>query len=432
MALPLEGVRILDMTIVWAGPYGTLLLGDMGAELVRVESLQHPDVNTRGQLRIPASALEGPIGNGYPNRDPGPRPWERTATFNYAGRNKRSVTMDLTRPRGREMFLRLVAKCDALIENNAAGTLEKLGLTYETLRQANPSLVMVSLPGYGLTGPYKYFKGYGANVEAITGHTLLRGYPDMDPTATYAVYHADAAAGAAGAFALVAALHHRRHTGEGQLVDLSQGEIVVNQLPQAFMDYAMNGRVQETLGNRDPSIAPQGVYRCAGADDWIAVSVEDDRQWTALCGAIGRPELATDARFADVVSRKHNEDAADAVIQEWAASRDHIEAMHTLQAAGVTAAAVLTPLELLRDPHLRQRGFFQNVDAPHLGGAFDFPGPSFALDGERPRIRRPAPTLGQDNEYVYKEIIGVSDEEYADLVRDKHIGSMYTVFAQPE
>src|SRR3989304_1196460 len=176
--LPLEGVRILDFTIVWAGPSGTVFLGDLGAELIRVESLQHPDVNTRGQVRIPKAALEGSAGGQYPPGDPGPRARER--------------------PSGIEIFLRLVQKSDVVFSNYAAGTLEKLKLTYPVLREANPKIIMVYFPGFGLSGPYKYFKGFGSNMEALAGLTALRGYTDMDVTANGAVFQADAAAGGPG------------------------------------------------------------------------------------------------------------------------------------------------------------------------------------------------------------------------------------------
>ncbi|MBI4496411.1 MAG: CoA transferase [Chloroflexi bacterium] len=428
--LPLEGIRIIDLTIVWAGPYASLLLGDMGAELIRVESLQHPDINTRGQVRVPPAAL-ATAGSQFPDRTPGPRPFERTATFNYTGRHKLSVTMDITRPKGREMFLRLVRQSDALLENNAAGTLEKLGVTWEMMLEANPRFIIITMPGYGNSGPYTFYKGYGANVEAVVGHTWLRGYADMDPTTTTPVYHADAAAGATAAFALLAALNYRTRTGKGQVVDISQAENTINQLPQPWMDYAMNRRVQGTLGNRHPGRAPQGVYPCAGEDSWVAISVGSDAEWAALCGAMGRPDLAGEARFADVVGRIRHHDAIDPHIAAWTEEHTHYEVMHTLQAVGVPAGPVLQQPEVFQDPHLRARGFFETVSVPHLG-THDYPGPSFKLSKTAAHIRRPAPRLGEHNAYVYREILGVTEDEYAELVRERHIGDTYDVLLSPE
>lgn len=424
LPLPLEGIRIIDFSIVWAGPYATLLLGDMGAELIRVDSLQHPDVNSRGPIRLPATASQGAMGTRYPNRTPGDKPWERTNTWNYAHRHKKSVTIDLSRPSGLEIMARLIKVSDAILDNNAAGTLQKLGLTYELARAANPQIVMIQCPGYGMGGPYQYFKGYGANLEALCGHTLLRGYPDMDPSTTYPVYHADPAAGASIAFAIISALHYRNQTGEGQYIDMAQIENVIHHLGPAVMDYAMNQRVQGTLGNRDPSCV-QGVYRCQGEDAWVAISIGDDEEWEALCRAMGRPELAQDPRFADAVSRYRNHDAFDAIVSEWTADKDHYDIFFLLQDEGVTAAPVLHPREAFTDPHLKERGFFEIVVNP-ASGVWPHAGPAFDMSKTPIRIRQRAPLLGEHNEYVYKELMGYSQEEYDRLVEEKHIGNLYT------
>jgi crotonobetainyl-CoA:carnitine CoA-transferase CaiB-like acyl-CoA transferase len=302
--------------------------------------------------------------------------------------------------------------------------MEKLGLTYPVLKEANPKIIMISFPGYGIDGPYSHYKGYGANVEAVVGHTWLRGYPDSDPTETYAVYHADPAAGASAAFALLAALYHREQTGEGQFINMAQSENVINHFSQAVMDFSMNGRVQNSLGNRDPSRAPQGAYPCQGEDAWIAISVEDDEEFAALCKVMGKPELASDERFADVASRHQNHDELDEIISAWTKDREHFELFHQLQREGVTAGPILTAAEVLEDPHLNDRGYFETITHP-VAGTHPHPGPVFDFSATPLHIRGPAPCLGEHNEYVYKDIIGVSDEEYTQLVEEKHIGDSY-------
>lgn len=422
--LPLEGVRILDFTIVWAGPSGTVFLGDLGAELIRVESLQHPDVNTRGQIRIPKAALEAGQGLQFPNRDPGPRPWERSASFQYTGRNKVSMTVDLERPSGIEIFLRLVQKSDVFFSNYAAGTLEKLKLTYPVLREANPRLIMVYFPGFGLSGPYKYFKGFGSNMEALAGLTAPRGYADMDVTANGGTFHADAAAGAMAAFLTLMALHYRSRTGRGQFIEMSQSETTLHHLSQAWFEYAMNQRTLGPMGNRDLHAAPQGVYRCQGDDNWVAITIENDAMWERFCETMGRPALAHDPRYSDVVSRYRNQEELDPIIAAWTADQGHYQVMEALQGKGITAGAVISHREIFDDPHLQARGFFKEIELPDVGH-FPHPGPFYKMSKTPFKEPRRAPTLGEHNEYVYKTILGCSDAEYEALVRDQHIGDTY-------
>ena len=426
--LPLQGIRIIDMTVVWAGPFATVLLGDMGAELIRVDSLQHQDVNTRGQPVVPPQALIGGGGQ-YPNRDPGPHPWNRAASFNHTGRHKKSFTVDLLRPKGREIFFRLVRQSDIFIENQAADVIEKLGITYDVLREVNPALIMILLPAFGRTGPYKHFKAYGANMEAVVGHTWLRTYPHSDPTSTTPVYLADAAAGASAAFAVLAALHYRIRTGRGQFIDMSQAENVTHYLSQAVMDYSMNGRVQGSLGNRDPSRSPQGVYRCAGDDSWIAISCGTDQEFGMLCQAMGQASLAEDPRFTDCASRYRHQDDLDPLIGAWTVDKDHYAVFHLLQKAGIPAGPVLATAEVFSDPHLLARGFWEVVTHPEAGAHVN-PGPIIEMTKTPLHIRAPAPLLGQHNEYVYKELLGYSDMEYQDLVQEDFIGDTYLVTRQ--
>ena len=418
--LPLEGLRVIDLTVVWAGPFATALLADLGAEVIRVESLQRWDTNNRMLTPTVADVLKH-----TPDANPEAPQWEVSANHGSDNRSKKSVTMDLTRPEGREVFYRLVEKCDIFVENNGPDVVQHLGVDYETVSKYNPKLIMVSMAGFGASGPYHTFRAYGANMEAVVGHALLRGYPDMDPTSNSNVFFADACGGATGAFALLAALHFRNRTGKGQFIDMSQAENVSHTFSQAFMDYSMNGRVQGTRGNRDFSRAPQGVYRCLGEDRWLTISAGTDAEFHGLCHVMGRPDLAVDERFADSIGRYKNHDPLDAEISAWSATQDHYDAFHALQAAGVPCSPVLDVSEVASDPQLWLRGMFQKLTHPFIG-THNYLKPSISNMSETPlQYWRHAATLGEHNEYVYKDLLGYSPEEYQWFVDHGHAGTSF-------
>jgi benzylsuccinate CoA-transferase BbsF subunit len=414
--LPLEGIRVIDMTVVWAGPFGGALLGDLGAEVIKIDSTHRLDPNSRGQNFTIEQLRE----NGHDDVSPDARPYNLSANFNSVGRNKKSVTMDLLRPEGREVFYRLAANSDVFIENNAPDVVHRLGIDYETLKQHNPKLIMASLPAFGTVGPYSHFRAYGANMEAVVGHTLLRLYPDTDATNATGVFLADAAGGATGAFAVMAALYHRRKTGRGQFIDLSQAENVMHTLSQAVMDYSMNGRVQTSYGNRNPNRAPQGVYRCAGDDAWLALSVGTNGEFRSLCDVLGQPSLADDPRFTNLAARQKHHDEIDAIIEAWTVDKDHYEVFHTLQASGVPASPVLNTAEVFADPHLRARDDWQQVTHPEAGTYWHLRSPIHHMSKTPLYIRKHAALLGEDNEYVYKQVCGYTDEEYQRFVDNGH------------
>lgn len=422
--LPLEGVRILSQGIVWAGPYATMYLADLGAEVIEIESTRHLNPTRATMRHVPDMLLAGPFGSLYPNREAGERHWDRNGTWLYAKRNHLSMTVDMLDPRGRELFLRLIGASDVFLENNAAGVVEKQGIDYEDLRLANPELIMLRFPGYGTWGPYKDFKGYGANVEGLAGHTALRAYEDGDPTGIANAYFADPFAGVHVASAVIMALHYKRRTGRGQFIEMSQHESMLNTLGRAFMDYSMNGRAQQSRGNSDTSKAPHECYPCRGDDEWIAISVGSDAEMAALAGVMGAPELAADPRFADVVSRHRNRRELDAVVSAWTAGEDRTDLMRRLQAAGVTAAAVIRQREMFDDPHLAARGYFRSVPHPEAG-THPLAGPAYRMSRTPIGIRTPAPTLGEHNEYVYREILGLSEEEYRELLAAGITGDTY-------
>ena len=415
--LPLEGIRVIDMTVVWAGPFAGALLGDLGAEVIKIDSTRRLDMNSRGQNVTPDQIRAN---GGSPS--PEAKSYNLSANFNSVGRNKLSVTMDLTRSEGREVFYRLAANADVFVENNAPDVVRRFGIDYETLRQHNPGLIMVSLPAFGSSGPYSHFRAYGANMEAVVGHTLLRLYPDTDATNATSVFHADACGGATAAFAVMAALYQRRKTGRGQFIDLSQAENVMHTLSQAVMDYSMNGRVQSSHGNRNPNRAPQGVYRCAGEDAWLALSVGTDGEFRGLCQVIGRPELAGEPRLAGLEARQTHHDELDAAIEAWTQDQDHYAAFHALQANGVPASPVLTTAEVFSDPHLRARDDWQQVTHPEAGTYWHLRSPIHHMSKTPLAIRKHAALLGEDNEYVYKQVCGYTDEEYRWFVENGHAG----------
>ena len=430
--LPLEGVRVLAQAIVWAGPFGSMILADLGAEVIEIESVQHLSPTRAFYRHISPRQREGTTGAGLVNRDTSEGFWNRYTFFNYAKRAHKSITLDLHSERGHELFLELVRHSDAFVENNAEGVAGHLGIDWPTLSEVNPQLIMIRFPGFGLSGPYRDFKGFGAAMEAIAGHTLIRGYRDSDPSQTPPTYHADPNAGAHMAFALQAALYQRERSGEGRLVEMSQSEVVMHHVSHAWMDHQMNGRLQPHWGNQHPSMAPYGVFPAAeepGVEHdlppHVALAVPDDRAWAALCEAMGEPELASDERYADVIARYRNQEELEPRIAAWTRQRTGWELMLLLQAAGVPATMVNRQTLMHGDPHLQARGFFEPIAHPEAGTHL-YPGP-LARFSEQPLspVRGPAPTLGQHNHELLCDLIGVSEAEYQRLEADGIIGTVY-------
>ena len=420
--LPLQGVRVAALTVVWAGPYATALLSDLGAEIIRIESPNYSPYLTRGPTPRPTQEyLDAMTGwsCAMPDRLVGERPWNRWPLFNAHARNKLGMTVDLTVPSGQEIADRLLKASDIFIQNNVPETLEKLQLTYDRVSTVNPAIVMISMPAFGTTGPYKNYRALGVNNEGVAGHNSLRGYADMDASAQSPIFSADAAAGASAAFAAMAALHQRRRTGQGQYIEVSQSENFLPYLGEYFMDYFMNGRLNETLGNRHP-YALQGCYPCAGDDKWVNISIFDDTQWQAFCEVLGHPGWTTESRFATHQDRRTHHDALDSHIAEWTQQRTPQVVMKLLQEAGVPAGPVLDQADAYADEHLQARGFFQSAYQEDCG-TYDYPSAPFRMSVTDPKIRSGPVRLGADNEYVYKTVMGYTDEEYESLTAEGHI-----------
>ncbi|MBI1886076.1 MAG: CoA transferase [Chloroflexi bacterium] len=403
---PLDGVRVLDLTQVYAGPTCTRILCDLGAEVIKVEGVARAD-STRGAV-LPDNNAEGDF-------------WNRAAYFVFRNAGKKAVTLDLNNAEGVELFKRLVAHADVVVESFTPRVLRQHGLHYEALRELKPDLVMISLSGYGQTGPWADYSAYGTGLEPASGVSSFTGYRDGEPLRS-GISFTDPLTGIVAAAAVLCALHYRRRSGKGQYIDLSEHEAAIPVAGYALMDYLLNGRLPQRIGNRSPWYVPQGCYRCRGDDTWLAITVRNDAEWQALCDAVGHPEWADDERFADVLSRWRHHDEIDALIESWTREHDHIEAMRLLQAAGVIAAAVLNPKQVLLDPHLRERGYFDVVEVPGAG-----PRPVPRQLGARfasfePSARGPAPKLGEHNREVLQGLLGLSDEELARLQEQGVIG----------
>ncbi len=422
--LPLAGLRAIDITLVLAGPYGTMFLADMGAEVIKVESLNVFPTSGRGQSARPNREVEAKAPTStYPNRDPGERAWNRSSSFNCHARNKLSMTADLSTPEGKDVFRRLVEVSDLFVENNVAGSMERLGIGYDVVSQWNPRLIMISTSGMGHTGPWSNYRGMGPQFETLIGHASVIGYPDMGAEGAPSTYAADAATGVTIAFAAAMALVQREKTGKGAYIDLSQGEQFIPHLGEIFMDYTMNGRVAGRLGNRDPHLV-QGAYPCAGDDEWIAISIGKIEEWHTLCHIMGRAELLQDKRFATFETIKAHHDEVDAIIGGWTADQSSVGLFHILQEAGIAAGPVMHEPLAYADPHLKARNFFVEITAPEVG-THRYPSTTFKMPNSPFVVRKPPVRLGEDNDYVYRQVLKLTEEEYTRLKALGWIGMDY-------
>ena len=436
--LPLEGVRVIDLTGVWAGSFSTVILADLGAEVLKAENQYIWQPLTRaGRARPSAEEVKAYIPSiSYPGDKPGPRPWNYCALFVGMFRNKRSFTVDLRRPEGRDILGRVVARSDAIIENSAVGTMEKLGVTYEWLREQRDDIIFVRASGYGLTGEYSDARTLGMHLESVMGHQLLRGYEGADPSMTPGIFAADYVSGTQIALSVLMALWHRNNTGKGQLIELAQAENAAAMFAQPYLDYALTGNVQRAIGNRSiyaaDGVAPCGVYPCLpegdggdGDDHWIAITVTGDDEWDALRTVMGNPDWAADRELATAAGRAARQDLLDARLAEWTRGFEDEDLFHRLQASGIAAAPVLPSWRVLTEPHVEARGLYTPRELEDDIGVYAYPGPVYRLPASDGGIRRPPVAFGQDNDYVYRELLGVSEEEYDRLVAEGHIATEF-------
>ncbi len=383
--LPLSGIRVLDLTHVEAGPHATRILADYGAEVIRIENLSRLCV-FRGVCRA---------GKAY----------DRQPLWSQLNRNKRSLTLNLKSEKERTLFFELVRQADVVIENFRSGVMSRLGLGYGKLRALRPDLIMVSMSAFGASGPLATFPGYGGSIEAMSGLQNLTAIgPQGKPER---IREMDVLNGVAGVCALMTALIHRAHTGQGQHIDLSQMEVTTHALMgESLLEFAQNESQSLPTGNRHPAFAPQGCYPCRGEDKWLALTVRTEAEWRALCEVLQQPQWAQDPRFQDAPARAKNHDTLDTLIGAWTRDQDHEKAMNLLQHAAVPAGAVLNLREILLDPHVRARGWFQG-DVNNPGNLLM--GMPFRISGIHPPSPVPGPALGRDNAWVLGALLHRSE-----------------------
>lgn len=394
---PLRGVRVVDLSMGWAGPLAARHLADMGAQVIKIESCERFDW-WRGWEATPEWIDSNAA--------------EQSASFNTVNRNKLDVTLDLMSADGKDLLKRLVAIADVVVENYSAGVLPKLGLGYDALKAANPQLVMLSMPAFGTNGPWSPYRAYGSTVEHASGLPHLNGEPDWPPTMIHVAY-GDAVGGLNGAAALLTALRHRHRTGEGQYLDLSQSEGLFPLGIHGILHQSVTGRPPLRTGNRSADFAPHGIYPARGDDQWVVLQVLTESQWRALGGLIEGLD-----RFGDTADRLARRVELDRRIAAWTRTQERDEVMRLLQAVGIPAAAVYNMLEVLADPHLAARRHWQMIERAYVGLQPN-PVAPYRVGHAPYTIETPAPTLGQHNRRMLGELLGLTD---ADLERLARIG----------
>jgi len=401
---PLEGIRVVNFGWVWAGPVAGQTLSFLGAEVYKVESNTRIDL-TR-QLPPYAQGERGP---------------NRSLSNHACWAGNGSITLNLKKPEGKQLALDLIAKSDVVIENFGPGVMEQLGFGYEQLCKVKPDIVLLSMPAAGLSGPMKNVRTYGLSLTSTTGLDCLVGYTGGGPIPVENAY-SDPYNGVFAPFAVITALIHRDKTGQGQHIDYSQQEAIMQMVGPAYMDYLFNGRPGEPLGNRHPTraAAPHGVFPCAGDDRWISLAVVTEPEWQGLCQAMGNPDWAKAAEYALLPDRVRNIDTLHEKLAQWTQGFDDRELADTLQAHGVAAAPVLNIADLLSDPQYKARGTFIEVHHP-LGFDETIYGTYVKLNRSDAKDVRPGPIIGQDNEHVFKNILGLSADQYQQYVDDQII-----------
>jgi crotonobetainyl-CoA:carnitine CoA-transferase CaiB-like acyl-CoA transferase len=420
----LSGLRVLEFTIAWAGPLAGRFLADLGAEVVHLEHASSRGVGTTGVGGFRVSEeigdwkwgdLPGPVFRSgiYPDADPGERPWNRQGMFNKMQRNKLSLCMDVKTPEGHEALIELIKVSDIVLDNFSPRGIRGMGLDWESLKEINPRLIRVSLSGYGHTGPDQMRVSWGPNLESHSGMAAMTGYTDSDAPMKLGPAMPDPIGGLSATVAMLAALKQRDETGEGMFIDLSQFESFGSIGGELYLSASITGTAPERHANRSPDRAPQGLYRCLGDDEWIAISVEDDAEWAALAGVLGGAVDGGDM-YASLAGRIEHHDELDETITAWTSSRAKFDAMHELQAAGVRAGAVMSNKEIVEDEHLAARGFMVDIDAIDVG-VRSYPGfpIHFEDPAEIPMVG--SPPLGHDNAKVLSEWLGYSPERIREL-----------------
>lgn len=395
----LAGVKILDFTRYAAGPQITLLLAFMGAEVIKVESRVAVDHFRRAEAAVVFGSARA-----------------AADCFNSLNVNKRSIALNLTIAEGVELAKKLVQLSDVVVDNFRAGVMDKLGLGYPVLREIKPDIIMLSASSHGSTGPESRYIAYAVTMGALSGLSEITGYAGGPPVIMRS--SADLRPGTTAAFAILAALNYHQETGEGQFIDFSAREALSCGIGEIIMDYTMNGRVRSRNGNRDDIMAPHNCYRCKGEDKWVSIAISNDEEWAALSRAMGNPAWTKEERFSDQFSRWQYQEELDELIEAWTINYTHYEVMEMLQRAGVAAAPSFSNEELFHDPHCRERECFTPVQHPEEGELYVL-APPWRFSATPAKVTGPAPLLGEHNEYVFGELLGMPEEEISRLVAEK-------------
>ena len=399
--LPLAGVRVTDFTWVWAGPFGTMHLAHLGAEVIKVESNARVDITRR--LPIYPKDMKGGV--------------NRSGIFNEWSMGKKSLLLNVAKPQGMEIVKELIKQSDVVVDNFATGVMDNLGLNYDDLKKIKPDIIVASISGFGHSGPQKKYMGYGPAMAPVSGLSSLTGYQGGSPQEV-GISYGDPNSGIHAAAAICAALAARERTGQGQYIDVSLFEAVAALVSEGWMDYVMNGTQPERDGNHDPLMAPHNCFRCAGEDAWVSIACGSDEEWHALCQAIGEPQLALDTRFSTAPNRKANEDALEKLLTEWTSQRDRWAVTKILQEAGVAAFPAMSAADLVEDKNLEARGAFSRLPHPEVGPRLHM-GIPWLLTESPNGVRTPAPLLGQHTDEVMQNVLGYAPEEIARLKEEK-------------
>jgi len=403
--LPLDGVRVLDCTAWWAGPAATHMLATLGADVIKVESITRPDHMRYTTVKPPSED----------------RWWEWGPLFHGANTNKRAITLDLTKPEGRDLLLRLAADADVLLENFTPRVMEQFGLGWDELHAANDRLIMVRLPAYGLSGPWRDRTGFAQTMEGITGMAWVTGWPDGPPVLPRGA--CDPLAAMHAVFATMLALRDREATGDGHLIEVTMIEAALNAAAEQVVEHGASGTVLTRHGNRGPLAAPQNVYACEGHEEWLALAITDDDQWERLRKVMGDPEWARDEALATHTGRRNALDRLDDELGTWFAARDAATTADELSEAGVPAGYVIDAREVIRNPQLEHRGYAELEDHPVTGPKLIPMIPfRFRSRGDAGWLRMPSPTLGQHNDEVLGGELGLSADALSALRDSGQIG----------
>jgi len=421
-SLPLEGIRVVDISRVFAMPYCGAYLADLGAEVIKIDTHYSEFVDT-------TRTLNGP----YPDNVPTEDYWETAGTFQTLNRGKRSLTLDLRSEEGLKTLKELIGISDIFLENFTPRVMRRFGLDYPNLKQMKPDLIMVSNTGYGHSGPWSNFGAMATALEPTHGTGAFMGYLESDDEGRMseglipnkiANSYTDFLASWTGQLAVLTSLYNRHKTGQGMWVDLAMYQVGASFMGEGILDYAFNGRRTRRLGNRHEYYSPHGCYKCSGDDSWVVLVARDDYEWNALCNVIGDKELIDNENFRDPLVRYHYQDRIDAILSMWTSSRTSKEIMILLQENGIPCGQVLNAKEMLADNNFNDRGYFESIDHPVDSGIGNrrYTSRGWSLSKNQVRIKAPAPVLGEANGYVLQELLGLPPEYVLKLEEQGAIG----------